>query len=71
MITRFRIEGQGEDKQELIDELAVVATRVIAVVVREAGHESGHWECTDDVISGDQKRGYKGRMVLKNQEGML
>lgn len=67
MITRFRVEGKGRDKQELIEELSLSSSKIIAMV----GPESGHWECTDDVISGDEKRGFTGRMVLRWNEGML
>lgn len=67
MITRFRLEGKGKSKPVLIDELGIAASRVIKAI----GQEAGHWECTDDVISGDEKRGYQGRMVLKLEEGML
>lgn len=67
MITRFRVEGQGEDKTELIEELALASSKIISAV----GPKNGHWECTDDVITGDEKRGYTGRMVLKHEEGML
>lgn len=59
MITRFRVEGKGKDRQELIEELSSLASRIIKTV------GVGEWECTDDVISGDEKRGYQGRMVLK------
>jgi hypothetical protein len=65
MITRFRVEGKGEGKPELIDELASAASKIIMVV-----GPAKKWECTDDVISGDDRRGYKGRMVLKLEEGI-
>lgn len=67
MITRFRVEGKGGKKAELIEELSSTVAKIITTI----GPKSGHWECTDDVISGDEKRGYTGRMVLNHEEGML
>jgi hypothetical protein len=62
MITRFRVEGKGKDKAELAEELILTVSRVIRVVGADR-----EWECTDDVISGDEKRGYSGRMVLRSE----
>lgn len=67
MITRFRVEGKSDSKPHLIDELGIAASRIIKAI----GQESGHWECTDDAITGNAKSGYQGRMVLKLEEGML
>jgi hypothetical protein len=79
MITRFRIEGEHPDKQELIDELALIASKIIGLV--DPSEEKGNWECTDDVVHAVSALGhsasvgidksilarpphYKGRMVL-------
>lgn len=67
MITRFRVEGKHDDKEQLAQELALHASRIIGAIGQE-----GEWECTDDVISrvkpaygaGKKLKKYTGRMVF-------
>jgi hypothetical protein len=66
-ITRFRIEGKGDDKHELSGHLTSLAERFINLL-----SQNGEWECTDDAIL--QAKGtttvtrklkkYQGRMVF-------
>jgi hypothetical protein len=68
MITRFRVEGKNKDKNELLEELSVTASIIISTIAQAGVKQEGAWECTDDVISGDNNRGYQGRMVLKFEQ---
>jgi len=62
VITRFRIEGTGHNKESLIDELSQRASEIIRLV---DPRPKTNWECTDDVVSFDSSEShYKGRMVL-------
>lgn len=67
MISRFRIEGEHQLKEILENQLSIAAARVIGVL-RDFGdfkHQpEGEWECTHEVISGGDKDGYKGRIVM-------
>ena len=60
MITRFRIEGEANSRQDVIDELSLVSSRIIALL----SQFEGEWECTHDVTTKTDV-GYSGRMVLK------
>jgi len=65
MITRFRVEAEGRDKDLLTDEITGVVTQIISTLDKEGFQPlAGEWECTDDVISGNG-HGYKARMVMK------
>lgn len=64
MITRFRIEGEEDTKEALIEFLSEKASRIIGVLDQM---ELGHWECTEDVVT-KAKGGYVGRMVMKFKE---
>lgn len=62
MITRFRVEAEHEDKEQLLDLLPFMASRFIAECNEQP---DGEWECTQDVNSFDDKRKlHVGRMVL-------
>lgn len=77
MITRFRVEGVGQDRDELIEEMSM-AVGAIAKALRTEGNGNGHWECTDDNIHAEREVQsinpsrepakltgiYKGRMVM-------
>jgi hypothetical protein len=68
MITRFRIEGEGQDKEELMDEIVSVVGVTIGYLggmrVKNGEPVDGEWECTQDVITGSPGA-YRGRMVMK------
>jgi hypothetical protein len=49
IISRFRVEAVGRDKDALIEELSE-AVGHIAKALQEVNGQ-GVWECTDDVIS--------------------
>ena len=70
MITRFRVEGWADEKQELIEELSSAATKAIKVLTpKSAKTHDGQWECTADVISRDEDtRNYRGRMTFVYSE---
>jgi len=61
MVTRFRIEGEGRSKQDLIEYLTEQVSCIIGSLDQPT---NGEWECTDDVVT-KSGNGYKGRMVLK------
>jgi hypothetical protein len=62
VITHFRLEGLGHTREQCVDELIAVATKVMEV----SGVNLGQWEVTDDVV---ERKGqvYRGRMVYKAQ----
>jgi hypothetical protein len=66
MISRFRIEAEGRDKQQVYDSLvASVAVTIRAIRAdEEIKQPPGEWECTDDAITGNGTR-YNARMVLR------
>jgi hypothetical protein len=64
MITKFKIEGEGNEKDTLTDELTAHASRIISEI-NDNGQPRGKWECTDDAVVGSPSRRYKGRMVLQ------
>jgi len=63
MITRFRVEGESENKEQLEDDLLRASTRIINEMNEINGWQGGDWECTQDVLSGSPGD-YRGRMVL-------
>lgn len=70
-ITRFRIEAKGHDKEALTDEIAQAAAKLIRLASENELQPAGEWECTDDVVTGNEKHGYKARMVLKLNEDIV
>lgn len=64
MITKFRLEGEGQTKEGVIEELSSQALKVMQLV--NPGGARGQWECTDDVTFRVKKQnipiGYQGRM---------
>jgi len=72
MITKFRLEGTHQDKDQLIEQLNSAALRVIELAKRERGiseanEPDGEWECVDDFIQG-KPGNYKGRMTFVYDE---
>jgi len=61
MIVRFRVESEGNQQQDVIDEMLVSVSRIMRLL--DQG-EYGEWECTQD-ITVKSETGYKGRMVMK------
>lgn len=60
MITKFRIEGKGEHKEALDDEISARAQAVMES--SQQGDLAEDWECTQDVITG-RPGNYIGRQV--------
>lgn len=67
IITRFRIEGKGGDKTELVEHLSLAVSRVISEIDKVDRVTTDEWECTQDVIAGSPGN-YNGRMVLVRRE---
>jgi hypothetical protein len=65
VITRFRLEAEGNTKEEVQHELSKTA-----LVFRL--HDAATWTITDDVISKAANGKYKGRVVYKrNSKGEI
>jgi hypothetical protein len=66
LITRFQFEGKGYDPDRLEEELSLVASRTIALLL----HRDFTWECVKEEISPIKKfrhrsrKRYKGKIVL-------
>lgn len=74
MITKFRIEGRGSVKEELIEELSVTGTQIMRLVT--PGTAVGEWECTDDVVVAEKEitygtRGIKSVVATGNYCGRM
>jgi hypothetical protein len=61
VITRFRIEAEGNTQEDVIEELSATTSRIISLLKQD---DAGEWECTQDIVIKASVF-YKGRMVMK------
>lgn len=59
MITKFKLEAEGETQEEVSDQMSDLAVQIIGKISPGDGL---NWECTAEVVTGSRQEGYKGRM---------
>lgn len=63
MITRFKLEADGQTREEVVAKLVEAAEEIFQLEGTNI-----HWECTQDVVAGKAGK-YAGRVIWKRRNG--